>query len=173
MMRALDLLPLSIPPPFRRHLSPKSLPSSLFFSCVSKPYWTKAPPFSFRRESTALRSSINGKKPDESVFFDDDGAIDDMDGYLNYLSLEYESVWDTKPYWCQPWTIVLTGVIVTASSWLWLHSIVISIGVSCLIFAWWYIFLYAYPKAYSNMISERRKKVNSGVEDTFGFKNSK
>uniref|UniRef100_A0A453H5I4 Uncharacterized protein n=1 Tax=Aegilops tauschii subsp. strangulata TaxID=200361 RepID=A0A453H5I4_AEGTS len=22
-----------------------------------------------------------------------------MDGYLNYLSLEYDSVWDTKPAW--------------------------------------------------------------------------
>jgi hypothetical protein len=32
-------------------------------------------------------------------FFREDGVVDDMDGYLNYLSLEYDSVWDTKPAW--------------------------------------------------------------------------
>ena len=30
---------------------------------------------------------------------DDEGQVEDMDGYLNYLSLEYDSVWDTKPSW--------------------------------------------------------------------------
>ncbi|XP_020574745.1 uncharacterized protein LOC110020830 [Phalaenopsis equestris] len=173
MMRALDILPSSIPPQFRRQLLyPSPSPPSLFFSYPTKPYSAKSPPSSFPRRSTALRSSINGEKPDESVFFDEDGVIGDMDGYLNHVSLEYDSVWDTKPYWCQPWTIVLTGAIVTLSSWLWLHSVVISIGILCLVSAWWYIFLYAYPKAYSNMIAERRKNVNSGAEDSFGFPNS-
>nr|AAX95647.1 hypothetical protein [Oryza sativa Japonica Group]ABF98405.1 hypothetical protein LOC_Os03g49450 [Oryza sativa Japonica Group] len=32
-------------------------------------------------------------------FFGEDGVVEDMDGYLNYLSLEYDSVWDTKPSW--------------------------------------------------------------------------
>lgn len=27
----------------------------------------------------------------------EDGVGEDMDGYMNYLSLEYDSVWDTKP----------------------------------------------------------------------------
>ncbi|KAF5187821.1 spindle pole body-associated protein, partial [Thalictrum thalictroides] len=73
---------------------------------------------------------------------------------------------------CQPWTITLTGVLVTAFSWIILHSVVISTVVLSLICAWWYIFLYAYPKAYSDMIAERRKQVNSGVEDTFGLRKS-
>lgn len=34
-----------------------------------------------------------------SPFMGDDGVIQDMDGYLNHLSLEYDSVWDTKPSW--------------------------------------------------------------------------
>uniref|UniRef100_J3LRX0 DUF6737 domain-containing protein n=2 Tax=Oryza brachyantha TaxID=4533 RepID=J3LRX0_ORYBR len=92
-----------------------------------------------------------------------------MDGYLNYLSLEYDSVWDTKPSWCQPWTILLSGAVAIAGSWLPIHSVVITTGVSFVICAWWYIFLYSYPKAYNEMIAERRRKVASGAEDTYGM----
>ncbi|KAJ4762743.1 spindle pole body-associated protein [Rhynchospora pubera] len=84
----------------------------------------------------------------ESLFFDENGVVDDMDGYLNYLSLEYDSVWDTKPAWCQPWTILLTGVTVIVCSWLIFHSIVLSSGAFALISAWWYIFLYSYSKVH-------------------------
>lgn len=107
--------------------------------------------------------------PKESQFFDEDGAVDDMDGYMNYLSLEYDSVWDTKPSWCQPWTITLTGALVIAFSWLILHSLFATGVVVFVISLWWYIFLYSYPKAYEDMIAERRKRVSNGVEDTFGL----
>ncbi|XP_040378218.1 uncharacterized protein LOC102700606 isoform X2 [Oryza brachyantha] len=102
-------------------------------------------------------------------FFGEDGVVEDMDGYLNYLSLEYDSVWDTKPSWCQPWTILLSGAVAIAGSWLPIHSVVITTGVSFVICAWWYIFLYSYPKAYNEMIAERRRKVASGAEDTYGM----
>ncbi|GAB2282362.1 hypothetical protein Dimus_016907 [Dionaea muscipula] len=120
-------------------------------------------------------SSLRGKSrdPDEPIFKDDEGesVVDAMDdGYLNNLSLEYDSVWDTKPSWCQPWTITLTGVLVVAFSWIIMHSFVLSSVVLILICGWWYIFLYSYPKAYSEMIADRRRKVNDGVEDTFGLR---
>uniref|UniRef100_A0A0E0KHW1 DUF6737 domain-containing protein n=1 Tax=Oryza punctata TaxID=4537 RepID=A0A0E0KHW1_ORYPU len=102
-------------------------------------------------------------------FFGEDGVVEDMDGYLNYLSLEYDSVWDTKPSWCQPWTILLSGAVAIVGSWLPIHSVVITGGVSFAICAWWYIFLYSYPKAYTEMIAERRRKVASGAEDTYGM----
>lgn len=61
----------------------------------------------FRIKTVRLYStgSSNGKtNKDESEsssrrFLDEDGVVEDMDGYLNYLSLEYDSVWDTKPSW--------------------------------------------------------------------------
>ncbi|KAL1825950.1 uncharacterized protein LOC108215001 [Daucus carota subsp. sativus] len=112
-----------------------------------------------------LRWSSNSSK-------DDNGTVDDMESYLNNLSLEYDSVWDTKPAWCQPWTITLTGVLAISCSWLVLHSVVITGLVLSLISAWWYIFLYSYPKSYSDMIAERRKNVTSGTEDTFGLRKS-
>ncbi|CAL4918569.1 unnamed protein product [Urochloa decumbens] len=102
-----------------------------------------------------------------AAFFGEDGVVEDMDGYLNYLSLEYDSVWDTKPAWCQPWTILLTGTAVVACSWV-LQSVIVTAGVSFIICAWWYIFLYSYPKAYTEMIADRRRKVASGAEDTYG-----
>jgi len=69
---------------------------------------------------------------------------------------------------CQPWTILLTGTAVVACSWV-LQSVIVTAGVSFIICAWWYIFLYSYPKAYTQMIAERRKKVASGAEDTYGM----
>jgi len=50
-----------------------------------------------------------------------------------------------------------------------LQSVIVTAGVSFIICAWWYIFLYSYPKAYTQMIAERRKKVASGAEDTYGM----
>ncbi|KAL9259590.1 hypothetical protein AKJ16_DCAP04411 [Drosera capensis] len=71
---------------------------------------------------------------------------------------------------CQPWTITLTGVLVLAFSWILMHSVVLTSIALSLICAWWYIFLYSYPKAYSEMIAERRRKVSDGVEDTYGLR---
>lgn len=123
--------------------------------------------------TTTRRAGGNGGGSDideESRFLEQDGSIRDMDGYLNHLSLEYESVWDTKPAWCQPWTICLTGVIATSGSWIIFQSIALTTIVACLVGAWWYIFLYSYPQAYTKMIAERRKKVKSGLEDTYGVR---
>ncbi|XP_071738236.1 uncharacterized protein [Rutidosis leptorrhynchoides] len=111
-------------------------------------------------------------KSNPNRFLNEDGVVEDMDGYLNHLSLEYDSVWDTKPAWCQPWTITLTGVSVIAGSWLILQNVFATSAATTLIGMWWYIFLYSYPKSYTEMIAERRKKVTSGVEDTFGIRNS-
>ncbi|KAL3728366.1 hypothetical protein ACJRO7_013037 [Eucalyptus globulus] len=69
---------------------------------------------------------------------------------------------------CQPWTITLTGMLAITGSWLILHSMLVTTIISLLICSWWYIFLYSYPKAYTDMIAERRKRVRSGIEDIFG-----
>uniref|UniRef100_A0A2P2JW36 DUF6737 domain-containing protein n=1 Tax=Rhizophora mucronata TaxID=61149 RepID=A0A2P2JW36_RHIMU len=98
------------------------------------------------RGKTVAFGGRNSSEPNETQFLDEDGVVEDMDGYLNYLSLEYDSVWDTKPSWCQPWTITLTGVAAIACSWTVLHSVVVTMIVTLLICTWWYVFLYSYPK---------------------------
>ncbi|PSB38831.1 hypothetical protein C7B81_04590 [Aphanothece cf. minutissima CCALA 015] len=58
------------------------------------------------------------------------------------------SVWDLKPWWCQPWTILLTGMVLIGASWLVLHLWWITAGVSAVIAAWWLLFLVLMPAAW-------------------------
>ena len=59
-----------------------------------------------------------------------------------------ESLWSHKPLWCQPWSILLTGVVVVGGSWwllrLWWISVPLGVGV----LVWWWLFLVAVPAAY-------------------------
>ncbi|KAL0746336.1 hypothetical protein Bca101_028338 [Brassica carinata] len=124
---------------------------------------------SFNHNPTRTVSKVRGlREENDSRFVDENGAVDDMEGYLDILSLEYDSVWDTKPSWCQPWTIMVTGLSIVACSWVILHSVLVSSLAVGLVGAWWYIFLYSYPKSYSEMIAERRKRVADGFEDIYG-----
>ncbi|XP_059299356.1 uncharacterized protein LOC132052029 [Lycium ferocissimum] len=165
------LLPLLSPaPPFHRCIARSQL-SDFQFSPKLPSITFSSHNFSKRSRTSPLRG-INSNDPKESGFFDENGVVEDMDTYLNYLSLEYDSVWDTKPSWCQPWTITLTGTVIISLSWLILHSAIATGVVMTIIGAWWYIFLYSYPKAYSDMIEERRKRVTNGQEDTYGARKS-
>ncbi|KAL2935600.1 Palmitoyltransferase pfa4 [Bienertia sinuspersici] len=168
-MIALSLNSLSFP--LQAHLQLQSSKTHLHnpTSCPKFSSTILLQSIKLRSKTTKLRSKSNTPFENEPKFMDENGVVNDMDGYLNSLSLEYDSVWDTKPSWCQPWTIALTGVSVIACSWLALRSIIVTLLVSTLIFAWWYIFLYSYPKTYTEMIAERRKKVKSGTEDTYGW----
>jgi len=57
-----------------------------------------------------------------------------------------ESVWDHKPWWCQPWSIVLTGISIISGSWLWFKLIWVSVVVAVPILVWMTFFLVIYPK---------------------------
>ncbi|AFY27877.1 DUF6737 family protein [Cyanobium gracile] len=58
------------------------------------------------------------------------------------------SVWDLKPWWCQPWSILLTGLAIVTGSWMVLHLWWITAGVSVVITAWWLLFLILMPAAW-------------------------
>lgn len=62
------------------------------------------------------------------------------------LSSSYSNVWRYKPWWCQPWTIVLTGLIIIFSSWLLWHILWLSFLVAMPIMVWWIYFLLLYPR---------------------------
>ncbi|CAG7859733.1 unnamed protein product [Brassica rapa] len=146
-------------------LSPFRLQTQTRISTLS----TRTNLHSFNLNPTRTVSKVRGlREENDSRFVDEDGAVDDMEGYLDNLSLEYDSVWDTKPSWCQPWTIMLTGLSIVTCSWLILHSVLVSSLAIGLVGAWWYIFLYSYPKSYSEMLAERRKRVADGFEDIYG-----
>lgn len=65
------------------------------------------------------------------------------------------SVWEYKPWWCQPWSILLTGTTLITVSWLLFHKIWLSILVSIPLLAWMGFFLLVYPKIFMEMIREQ------------------
>ena len=53
------------------------------------------------------------------------------------LGTAAESFWQHKPWWCQPWSILSTGLLAMAASWWLLHIWWISVPVALLVLAWW------------------------------------
>ncbi|QEY31272.1 hypothetical protein EVJ50_02435 [Synechococcus sp. RSCCF101] len=53
--------------------------------------------------------------------------------------------WSHKPWWCQPWTLLLTGSAMIAGSWLLLHRIWLSSLVGLAVLGWWTLFLVLAP----------------------------
>jgi hypothetical protein len=56
------------------------------------------------------------------------------------------SVWQHKPWWCQPWSILLTGITLIGGSWLIFKIIWLTIIIAIPILTWMIFFLIIYPK---------------------------
>ena len=65
------------------------------------------------------------------------------------------NLWNYKPWWCQPWSILLTGIIITSGSWWLLTNIVVTVFVSISIVVWWFYFLILYPRLVAEMIKSK------------------
>ncbi|MGK7931424.1 MAG: DUF6737 family protein [Microcystaceae cyanobacterium] len=74
------------------------------------------------------------------------------------------SIWDYKPWWCQPWTILLTGMGIVGGSWGLFHRIWLTSLVSALIILWWFVFLiwmpYLFRKQVISQTAEIEQKTN-------------
>ena len=60
-----------------------------------------------------------------------------------------DNVWNYKPWWCQPWSILLTGVMLITGSWLLFKIIWLTIVVAIPILIWMGFFLLIYPQLIS------------------------
>ena len=58
------------------------------------------------------------------------------------------SLWALKPWWCQPWSILLTGIAAIVGSWLLLGRLWITILGAASVLLWWWLFLVLVPTAY-------------------------
>lgn len=67
-----------------------------------------------------------------------------------------ESMWQMKPWWCQPWSIVFTGIAVPACSWLLLHRLLITLPVAAVVAGWWLLFLVIVPAQYAAAVKEAK-----------------
>jgi hypothetical protein len=56
-------------------------------------------------------------------------------------------LWSQKPWWCQPWSIVLTGLAVVGGSWWWLRLWWLSLPLAAAVAVWWWLFLVLVPAA--------------------------
>ena len=77
------------------------------------------------------------------------------------LKSKSTNVWDYKPAWCQPWSIILTGTIAIAGSWLILHNIWLTLALTLAIATWWVYFLIIYPKAFANYIKSQTTAIDN------------
>ena len=55
--------------------------------------------------------------------------------------------WQKKPRWCQPWSILVTGVGLLVGSWWLTERWWIVVGLAFPILVWWWLFLVAVPRA--------------------------
>jgi hypothetical protein len=67
-------------------------------------------------------------------------------------------IWNYKPWWCQPWSILLTGIVIIGSSWLIGKNLWISLLVSLPIIAWWVYFLILYPRLVSQAMEQSQRE---------------
>ncbi len=60
-----------------------------------------------------------------------------------------KSLWVHKPWWCQPWSILLTGLAVVVLSWIWLQLWWLTLLVAVGVLFWWALFLILVPRAWA------------------------
>jgi hypothetical protein len=64
------------------------------------------------------------------------------------------NVWHYKPWWCQPWSILLTGITIIGGSWVISHRIWLGILVAIPVLIWWVYFLLIYPRLFAEEIEK-------------------
>ena len=66
------------------------------------------------------------------------------------------SIWDLKPWWCQPWSIVSTGTLLVVGSLVWPSRLWFSLLLGAGILAWWLLFLVLVPAAWKREQAENQ-----------------
>lgn len=56
------------------------------------------------------------------------------------------NVWDYKPWWCQPWSILLTGVTLITVSWLIFKIVWLTMIIAIPVLTWMIFFILVYPR---------------------------
>ena len=59
-----------------------------------------------------------------------------------------KSFWNSKPYWCQPWSIISFGILAVLSSWKLFNNLLISSILGFIVIIWWIVFLILAPNSY-------------------------
>ena len=71
-------------------------------------------------------------------------------------NLESSNIWVYKPWWCQPWSILSTGIVLSVGSWSIFHIIWITIIMTTLVTVWWSYFLIMYPRMFTQYVESQK-----------------
>ncbi len=82
------------------------------------------------------------------------------------------NIWNYKPWWCQPWSIILTGFLTITISWLLLTNIFITLFFTIIILIWWFYFLFLYPRLIEKM-NQQNINFNTIIQDNQNINDSK
>lgn len=74
----------------------------------------------------------------------------------DFSNPESSDIWDYKPWWCQSWSILLTGIILISGCWLITKTFWLTILLSFLVIVWWGYFLIIYPRIFKQYIENQR-----------------
>ncbi len=76
--------------------------------------------------------------------------------------------WHYKPWWCQPWSIFLTGIILMSGSWFLFKTLWITVLISLPVLTWMGFFLLIWPQLIisSGILESYQKSQPLDTEDS-------
>ena len=78
--------------------------------------------------------------------------LEEANGVKGTVMNQSTSVWDYKPWWCQPWSIVLTGGTLIGGSWWLLKLVWVTLLVAIPVLIWMGFFLVIYPRLFKESL---------------------
>ena len=87
---------------------------------------------------------------------DDQGVPPEIAELLREVGDGEPDMWKTKPPLCQPWTILLTGTVITSAPTMVFHWKWLSALVAVPIAAWWYVLLVVVPGQFKEYVESAR-----------------
>ncbi len=66
--------------------------------------------------------------------------------------------WHYKPWWCQPWSIFLTGSLLIVGSWTAIANVWLSITIAMPVLIWMVYFLLIWPRLVRDLLRAELSK---------------
>tara|TARA_Y100001968_G_C18999182_1_gene545073 strand:- start:217 stop:468 length:252 start_codon:yes stop_codon:yes gene_type:complete len=70
-------------------------------------------------------------------------------------NISSNNYWDSKAWWCKPWTIISFGLIILISVWEIFHNLIVISLIGCVICLWWILFLIIAPNFYEKSMQQK------------------
>jgi len=70
------------------------------------------------------------------------------------------NVWQHKPWWCQPWSILLTGISLIGGSWWMFQRVWITALIAAPVLVWMGFFLLVYPHLLRQIVQQQQAQAN-------------